>query len=105
MNVEEMRCIAGDVSDLLKILANPNRLMALCELVHGELSVGELARKLGVRDQAMSQQLSILRARGLVETRREGQTIYYSLARDDVKRIIRTLYELFCAEGQAKTAG
>ncbi len=104
MNVEEMRCIADDVGEMLKILANANRLMALCELVHGEMSVGELARKIGVRDQAMSQQLSILRAHGFVDTRREGQTIYYSLARNDVQRIIETLYELFCAEDRPKKA-
>lgn len=97
MNVEEMRRTADEVTDLLKTLANPNRLMALCELHDGEYSVGELAERLGVRDQAMSQQLSILRAKGLVKTRREGQTIFYSLARSDVRRIIDALYAEFCA--------
>lgn len=97
MNVEEMRCVADEATDVLKTLANTNRLMALCELIHGEQSVGELAQRLGVRDQAMSQQLALLRAKGYVATRREGQTIYYSVAREDVRRIIESLYELFCA--------
>ena len=102
MKAEEMRAVADDVSELLKVLANPNRLMALCELIQGETSVGELARRLGVRDQAMSQQLSILRANGLVETRREGQTIYYAIARDDVRLIIGALYDVFCAKGRSR---
>ena len=102
MNANEMRDIADDVSEVLKTLANANRLMALCELHDCERSVGELAERIGVRDQAMSQQLSILRAKGLVRTRREGQTIYYSLARDDVRSIIETLYRQYCAEGRDK---
>mgnify|MGYP000219929682 CR=1 FL=1 len=103
MNANEMRHIADDVSELLKTLANSNRLMALCELHDSECSVGELAERVGVRDQAMSQQLSILRAKGLVRTRREGQTIYYSLARDDVRRIIETLYQQYCTKGRGKS--
>jgi len=104
MQVEDMRCVANEVSDLLKILANPNRLMALCELAQEELSVGELARRLGVRDQVMSQQLSILRANGFVEKRRDSQTIYYALARDDIRAIIETLYELYCAEERSQSS-
>jgi DNA-binding transcriptional ArsR family regulator len=102
MNAREMRRAADDVSELLKTLANPNRLIALCELCEGERSVGELAERVGVRDQAMSQQLSILRAKGLVKTRREGQTIHYSLARDDVRRVIGALYDEYCG---GKTRG
>lgn len=102
MNLKGMRRVAEDVSELMKTLANPSRLMALCELHDGERSVGELAERLGVRDQAMSQQLSILRAKGLVKTRRDGQTIYYSLAREDVGRIIETLYELFCVDAPGR---
>ncbi len=101
MKTIEMRDVADDATDTLKTLANPHRLMALCELVTEELSVGDLAERLGVRDQAMSQHLSILRAKGFVATRREGQSIYYSLARSDVRRIIETLYEVFCAPNEA----
>ena len=60
----------------------------------------QLAERLNVRDQAMSQQLSILRAKGFVKTRRDGQTIYYSLAREDIRRIIETLYEQFCVQSR-----
>lgn len=102
MNADPMQSVADDVSDFLKTLASPNRLLALCELAKGERSVGELARLVGLRDQAMSQQLSILRARGFVDTRREGQTVYYALARDDVRCIIETLYDVFCADGPAR---
>ncbi|MGD2131386.1 MAG: metalloregulator ArsR/SmtB family transcription factor [Maricaulaceae bacterium] len=102
MRPGEMQRVADEVSDLLKMVANPNRLMALCELAEGECSVGRLAEKVGVRDQAMSQQLSILRAKGVVEARRDGQTIFYSLARDDVRRIIETLYDVFCADKKGR---
>ncbi len=101
MDPVEMRDVARDVSETLKILASPTRLLAMCELVDGERSVGELARLIGLRDQAMSQQLSVLRAHGMVQTRRDGQTIYYSLARQDVRGIIERLYELYCVDGPA----
>ena len=92
MNMEDRRRIAAEASETLKILANPNRLIALYELLDKELSVGELAKILGLRDQAMSQQLAILRAKGFVATRRSGQTIYYYIARDDIKTILKSLY-------------
>jgi DNA-binding transcriptional ArsR family regulator len=89
---------AETVSDLMKSLAHPKRLLILCQLVEGERSVGDLARRLGMREQAMSQQLALLRRDGLVGTRREGQTIYYGLARDDVARLLDFLYRTYCAE-------
>jgi len=99
MNVQEMRAIAGDVAEIMKVLAHPNRLMCLCELVEGERSVGALAERLDMRPQAMSQQLSILRANGMVSTRRDGQTVYYSLARDDIRSLMQTLYDTYCRDG------
>lgn len=98
MNVTEMADVARDVADVLKVLANPSRLMALCSLVEGELSVGELAKRVGARDQAMSQHLSVLRAHGFVAPRREGQTIYYAIARSDIRRILETLYAEYCGD-------
>lgn len=91
-----MEQTAGRVSGLMKTLSHPRRLMVLCQLVEGERSVGELARRLGMREPAMSQQLALLRKDGLVATRRDGQTIYYSLARDDVRRLMGFLYETYC---------
>ena len=98
MNVDNMHQTAEMVSDLLKVLSNKNRLLVLCQLAEEEKSVGELARLLDIREQAMSQQLALLRKDGLVSTRRDGQTIYYSFARTDVKKLIEFLYETYCGD-------
>ena len=91
-----MRETAPKVSALMKVLANENRLMILCQLVTDERSVGELADLLEMRQAALSQQLALLRKDGLVKTRREAQTIYYSLARDDLAQLLGFLYQTFC---------
>lgn len=96
MNIEIMKNTAAEVSTLMKTLSNEHRLLALCQLAEGERSVGELAEILDVRLPAMSQQLTLLRLEGFVSTRREGQTIYYSLAREDVKSLIKFLYKTYC---------
>jgi DNA-binding transcriptional ArsR family regulator len=93
---------ADKVSDLMKVLSNKSRLMILCQLAEGEKSVGELVELLGARGPAMSQQLALLRKDGLVKTRRDGQTIYYSLARDDVSKLMAFLYDTYCG-GHAAT--
>jgi len=92
---------ADKVSDLMKVLSNKNRLMILCQLAEGEKSVGELVELLGARGPAMSQQLALLRKDGLVKTRRDGQTIYYSLARDDVSKLMAFLYDTYCGDHAA----
>lgn len=89
---------AGEVSALLKSLSNSKRLLILCQLVEQERAVGDLAALLGARDAAISQQLALLRKDGLVKTRREGQTIFYSLARDDLKSLIGFLYATYCKQ-------
>ena len=91
-----MRETAPKVSALMKVLANENRLMILCQLVTDERYVGELADLLEMRQAALSQQLALLRKDGLVKTRREKQTIYYSLARDDLAQLLGFLYQTFC---------
>jgi len=96
MQLAEMRETAPKVSALMKVLANENRLMILCQLVTDERSVGELADLLEMRQAALSQQLALLRKDGLVKTRREAQTIYYSLARDDLAQLLGFLYQTFC---------
>ena len=100
MKIEDMQRTAAEVSGLMKILSNENRLMILCQLVEGEKSVGGLAELLGMREASMSQQLSLLRRDGLVRTRRDGQTIYYPLARADVEQLMRFLYETYCGSGR-----
>jgi DNA-binding transcriptional ArsR family regulator len=96
MNIETMQKKVTEVSALMKTLSNANRLMVLCQLTEGERSVGELAETLDIRMPAMSQQLNLLRLEKIVESRRDGQTIYYSLAREDIKKLITFLYTTYC---------
>ncbi|CAN0656789.1 winged helix-turn-helix transcriptional regulator [Nitratireductor aquimarinus] len=91
---------ARQASDLLKAMANQNRLMILCHLLDGEASVNALAEAVGMSQSALSQQLGKLRALGLVETRRDGQQIYYSLAAQEVEQVLQTLYGIYCASGK-----
>ncbi len=91
-----MRAKAGLASHFLKDLANSRRLIILCELLKGERSVGELEAVVGLSQSALSQHLAKLRRGKLVRTRRESQTIYYSLAHRGVEKIMGALYEVFC---------
>lgn len=91
---------ARDASELLKALAHEARLVILCLLVEGERSVSELEQLLNLRQPAVSQQLARLRADDLVEARRDGKNIYYTLARPEVREIIAALHRAFC-EGRA----
>jgi ArsR family transcriptional regulator len=84
-------------SVFLKALANPHRLVILCHLAEGEMSVGELEQLLKLRQPTLSQQPARLREDALVDTRRAGKMIYYRLASNDAHRLIGLLYELFCA--------
>ena len=104
MKLEDMELAAEGVAELMKLLANKHRLLVLCQLAEGEKSVGELARLLGVREPATSQQLSVLRREGLVRPRREAQTIYYALARDDVRRLMEFLYAAYCGDAEDEGA-
>lgn len=101
MNVSEMMHAVEQATELLKSLASRNRLLLLCHLVEGERSVGELARLIDVRETAVSQQLALLRKDGLVRTRRDGQTIYYSLASPRAAKVIETLHGIYCAPTEA----
>jgi DNA-binding transcriptional ArsR family regulator len=83
-------------SDLLKSLANPHRLMILCQLSQGERSVGDLAAALDLRASTMSQHLALLRRSGLVATRRDGQTMHYRIDDPDAQRIVETLFSMYC---------
>lgn len=83
-------------SDFLKALANPHRLLILCHLAEGEMSVGELEQLLKLRQPTLSQQLARLREDALVDTRRAGKMIYYRLASSEARQMIELLYQLFC---------
>lgn len=91
-----MRSRAGTAAKLLKGLANDRRLLILCELLKGERSVGELEPRVGLSQSALSQHLARLRQGKLVRTRREAQTIYYSLADPGVSKVLAALYEVYC---------
>ena len=87
---------AQKASGLLRVLANENRMLLMCQLSQGEKSVGELEALLGIHQPTLSQQLGILRDEGLVATRREGKYIFYGLASHEVIQVMKTLSGLYC---------
>lgn len=96
LDFDQMRENAHHAATLLKTLANDKRLMVLCALAQSEASVGQLNRLVPLSQSALSQHLGVLRRRGLVRTRRQSQTIYYSLADTDALKLILTLHDIFC---------
>jgi DNA-binding transcriptional ArsR family regulator len=102
MNIEAVKAKAGEAATFLKSMANDRRLIVLCELVKGEKTVGELEAVAGLSQSALSQHLARLREAKLVATRRESQTIYYSLANAGVKRLLDVLYDLYCRPGRRR---
>jgi ArsR family transcriptional regulator, virulence genes transcriptional regulator len=103
MNIQDLKASSAEAEDLLKALANSRRLMILCELKNGERSVSALEEVVPLTQSALSQHLARLREGGFVTTRREAQTIYYSLADARVARLIEVLHELFCAPAKIRT--
>lgn len=87
---------AEEVAATLSAMANPKRLLVMCTLLAGEKSVGDLAEIVQLSSTALSQHLSKMRALRLVTTRRDGQTIYYRLASDEVQALLETLYRVYC---------
>lgn len=87
---------AAQATRTLRLLANENRLMILCHLGDGELSVGEIGDRIALGQSALSQHLALLRGEGAVATRRVGQTIYYRIADPAIGRIIATLADIYC---------
>ena len=102
VDVEIMERAADQASGLLKALSNRHRLLIICQLIDGERSVGELAGFLNLRDSTVSQHLALLRRDGLVSARRDAQTIYYSIASEPAREVLKTLYQVFCAPHKAK---
>lgn len=90
---------AGQAVALLKALSNENRLLILCYLTEAEeMSVGDLAEKISLSQSALSQHLGKLRDEGLVETRRQSQTIHYRVRDPKVAQVLALLHDLFCPE-------
>ena len=96
----DMQDHASDAAGLMKALGNESRLMILCVLTEGERSVGELNELIPLSQSALSQQLARLRQQGLVDTRRESQTIYYSLSSGPADRVINLLHDIYCGEAE-----
>ncbi|MFG6463966.1 metalloregulator ArsR/SmtB family transcription factor [Roseateles sp. DXS20W] len=91
-----LRRAAGQAVSALKLLANEDRLLLLCQLSQGEMSVSELEEVLGIRQPTLSQQLGVLRGEGVVDTRRDGKRIFYSVADPRLLQVLAVLYDLYC---------
>lgn len=98
MTRAEMEGKAGEVAGLLRTLSHPARLMIVCTLVEGEYSVGQLEEELDIHQPSLSQQLTVLRDAGIVETRREAKQIFYRLTEAKAARLVAALYTIFCAQ-------
>ncbi|CDP51646.1 ArsR/SmtB family transcription factor [Paradevosia shaoguanensis] len=97
MEIAKLESKAEEATVLLTAMANPKRLLILCELLDGERNVSELGEKVGLAQSPLSQHLSKLRAWNMVKTRRDGQQVYYTIASDEVRQVIETLYRIYCA--------
>ena len=98
MDFAKLHAAAEKASKLLKVLCNNNRLILLCQMTKGELSVSELETITSIQQPTLSQQLTVLRLEGLVNTRREGKQIFYSIASDEALAVLQVLYRLYCPE-------
>lgn len=96
IEIDVLRGAAGKAVAALKLLANEDRLLLLCQLSQGEMCVSDLEQKLGIRQPTLSQQLGVLRAEGVVDTRREGKNIFYRVSDPALLEIVAVLYDLYC---------
>jgi DNA-binding transcriptional ArsR family regulator len=96
IDLETMRSSASRTCGMLKTLANPDRLLLLCQISQGERCVSDLEEALDIHQPTLSQQLCVLRDEGLVNTRRDGKRIYYSIASKEALAVMQVLYEQFC---------
>jgi DNA-binding transcriptional ArsR family regulator len=102
IDLDAMHDAAADAARLMKTLANPDRLLLLCQLSQGEMSVGELEASLGILQPTLSQQLGVLREEEIVQTRRDGKHIYYRVRSPQALAVLNVLYDQFCRKGQKK---
>lgn len=100
IDVSQMRCHAGEVAELLKIMAHPERLMVLCRLTRGEVPVRELQEASNLSPSAFSQQMSVLKGHGVVSFRKEAQQVFYSLADDRARHLIESLQQVCCIKSR-----
>lgn len=100
MNEKPVAESVKNAAKILKALSNERRLMIICALHAGETSVGALEEIIGLSQSALSQHLARLRRDGVVKTRRDAQTIYYSLDSEDTKKLLNCLHDLYCPESR-----
>ena len=96
IDLDTMRASAARTCSMLKTLSNPDRLLLLCQISQGESCVSDLENALDIHQPTLSQQLGVLRDEGLVDTRRDGKFIYYSIASKEALAVMQVLYEQFC---------
>ncbi|MDV7103541.1 metalloregulator ArsR/SmtB family transcription factor [Vibrio sp. TH_r3] len=96
MDMIKMQQNTQKVSELLKTMAHPERLMVLCQLTQGEVGVGELQQRSDLSQSAFSQHLTVLRKHGLINARKESQHVYYSLSDQRISALINNLHQLYC---------
>ena len=101
-DLDTLMSCAREAAEFLKALSHESRLVILCLLVEGEKSVTEIEQTLRLRQPAVSQQLARLRSEGMVETRRDGKSVYYSIAKPEVRDIIMALHAAFCGPKRAR---
>ncbi|WP_420895668.1 metalloregulator ArsR/SmtB family transcription factor [Vibrio aestuarianus] len=96
INIEQMKTNAIEVSELLKTLAHPERLMVLCQLINGEVGVGLLQQSSALSQSAFSQHLTVMRKHGIIQARKESQQVFYSLSDSRIAQLIQSLQTVFC---------
>jgi ArsR family transcriptional regulator len=96
IDISRVRAGAQQAVGALKLLANEDRLLLLCQLSQGEMCVSELEAALDIRQPTLSQQLGVLRKEGVINPRREGKSIFYSVASPELMEILAVLYGLYC---------
>jgi len=101
LDVHALRQAAGEAVAALKALGNPERLLLLCRMSQGETSVAELEAHLDIHQPTLSQQLGVLRREGMVQTRREGRNVFYSVSDPRLLALLRTLYSQYCPKDGA----
>jgi DNA-binding transcriptional ArsR family regulator len=102
IDLDSMHAAAESACRLMKALAHRDRLMLLCRLSQGEMSVGELEAELGILQPTLSQQLTVLREEGLVDTRREGRYMYYRVRSAAALSVLKVLYDEYCGKGKKR---
>lgn len=100
IDLEELKAAARRACGLLKVLSNPDRLLLLCQMTQGEFSVGELESITGIKQPTLSQQLTVLREEKMVNTRRDGKQIFYSVASQEALAVLQILYEMYCPRAE-----